>query len=167
MLRHGWVTTPYSWSFSLLLSNMKESAYARSKFGRQRNIHLTYPKRLSSGCYNTYEIFVMCCYTIKKGINPWFLCYSFHLHLMWVRGSLHAAIKSIRRITEYTSLGIVLFNKLRPRQNGRHCADGIFKYIFYYEICRVLLRFNCNLFLRIHLIISSIGSDNSVAPNRS
>ena len=36
----------------------------------------------------------------------------------------------------------VMFNSLRPRQNGRHFADDVFKYIFLKEKVWILLKFS-------------------------
>ena len=59
------------------------------------------------------------------------------------------------------------FNTLRPRQNARHFADDIFKYIFLNE----------NVWISINISLrsvpngqvkpySSVGSDNGLAPTR-
>ena len=59
-------------------------------------------------------------------------------------------------------------NTLRPRQNGRHFPDDIFKSIFFkMKMHELWLRFHWNLFLRVHLaIFQHIDSDNGLAPAR-
>ena len=56
-----------------------------------------------------------------------------------------------------------VFNTCRPRKNDRHFADDILNCIFLYEL---RLEFHWNLFLRVQLIYSSIGSDHGLAPTR-
>ena len=45
------------------------------------------------------------------------------------------------------------FNTLRPRQNGRHFADDIFKCIFLTKMFEFQLKFHSSLFLRVQLTI--------------
>ena len=65
-------------------------------------------------------------------------------------------------------LPIKHFNTLKPRQNGRHIPEYIFKCIFN-KMFEFRLRFLWKLFLRVQINPkkSSIGSDNGVAPARA
>ena len=51
------------------------------------------------------------------------------------------------------SLDKMCLNTLRPRQNGRHFADDISKYIFRKQIYEFRLIFHWSLFLRVKLTI--------------
>ena len=57
-------------------------------------------------------------------------------------------------------------NTLRPRQNGRHLPDDIFKCIFWMKMFQFRLRFPWSLFLRVQLTIFHIGSDNGLVPTK-
>ena len=56
-------------------------------------------------------------------------------------------------------------NTLRPRQNGRHFPDYIFKRIFLNENFRILTKYHWNMFLRVPLKIWQY-SDNGLASIR-
>ena len=58
------------------------------------------------------------------------------------------------------------FNTLWPRLNGCHLPDDIFECIYLNEMFAFLSKFHWSLFLRVQLAISSIGSDNGLAPTR-
>ena len=59
------------------------------------------------------------------------------------------------------------FNTLRPRQNGRHFADDIFKCIFLTENTQILLKISLEFVPKVRINnIPSIGSDNGLAPAR-
>ena len=45
-----------------------------------------------------------------------------------------------------------IFNSLRPRQNGRHFADDLFKCIFLNENVWISIKFHWRLFLRVRSI---------------
>ena len=47
----------------------------------------------------------------------------------------------------------IIFNSLKPRQNGRHLADDIFKLHFSMKMCECRLRFHGNLFIGFELTI--------------
>ena len=51
----------------------------------------------------------------------------------------------------YIYIYIYPYNILRPRPNGRHFADDIFKYIFLNENFWIPVKFHWNLFLRVQL----------------
>ena len=56
---------------------------------------------------------------------------------------------------------------IRPRQNGRHFSDGIFKCIFLnYYVWITIKIFRWSLFLGSIKQYTSIGSDNDLAPAR-
>ena len=55
-------------------------------------------------------------------------------------------------------------NSLRPRQNGRHFADDIFKRIFFNENFRIPIKISLKFVPKGSN--SSIGSDNGLAPAR-
>ena len=64
---------------------------------------------------------------------------------------------------------MIRFNTLRPRQNGRHVADNIFKCIFLNENIWIPINISSLNFVPHGLIDSqygSIGSDNGLAPTR-
>ena len=61
--------------------------------------------------------------------------------------------------TSAICFGDITLNILRPRQNGHHFADNIFKYISWMEMYKVRLRFHLYLFLSFEL-------DYGLAPSR-
>ena len=60
-------------------------------------------------------------------------CFSSSMLLIWHVGLLQT-----------TYVNIMVVNTLRPRQNGRHFADGIFKCIFKNEKSYILIRISLN-----------------------
>ena len=54
-------------------------------------------------------------------------------------------------------LSLTTHIKLRPRLNGRHLADDLFKFIFLNEMYEFRKKFHWGLFLRIQLQYCSIG----------
>ena len=65
----------------------------------------------------------------------------------------HGGVTSHHRISWRSESAKFGFNTLRPRQNGRHFADDIFKCIFLYEMYEFRLKFHWSLFLRVQLTI--------------
>ena len=58
-------------------------------------------------------------------------------------------------------------NTLRPRQNGRHFADDVFKHILLNENAWISIKISLNFVSKGPINnISSIGSDNGLAPTR-
>ena len=57
-------------------------------------------------------------------------------------------------------------NTLKPRQNGGHFANAIFKCIVLNEIYEFWLQFPWSLLLRSNLQYSNIGSEKDLAPTR-
>ena len=70
----------------------------------------------------------------------------------------------------YAALGrdelIGLFNTLKPRQHGRHFADGIFKSIFLNENVSIGIKISEVCSQGSNQQYSSIGSDNGLVPSR-
>ena len=60
---------------------------------------------------------------------------------------------------------VAFINTLRLRQDGRLFADDIFNAFSWMKKYEFQLKFHC-LFLRVLLALTSIGSDNGLAPNR-
>ena len=60
---------------------------------------------------------------------------------------------------------VAFINTLRLRQDGRLFADDIFNAFSWMKKYEFQLKFHC-LFLRVQLALTSIGSDNGLAPNR-
>ena len=58
-----------------------------------------------------------------------------------------------------------MINTLKPRQNGQHFADNIFKRMFFNGNFWILLKISLK-FVPKGLINSSIGSDNDSPPSR-
>ena len=46
-----------------------------------------------------------------------------------------------------------LFNTLTPRQNDRHRADAIFKFIFFLENCQILIKISMKISPRVQLTV--------------
>ena len=63
-------------------------------------------------------------------------------------------------------MNIVCFNTLRPRQDGCRFPDNIFNAFSYMKMFEFPLIFHWSLSPRLQLTISSIGSDNGLAPTR-
>ena len=61
---------------------------------------------------------------------------------------------------------IHMLNILRPRQNGRHFADDIFKCIFLTENVWISMNISLKFVPKVQINNSSIGSDNGLAPTR-
>ena len=57
-------------------------------------------------------------------------------------------------------------NTSRPRRNGQHFADDIFKYIFFNENAWISIRISLKFVPKGPIKYSSIGSDNGLAPSR-
>ena len=57
-------------------------------------------------------------------------------------------------------------NTLRPRQDGRHFPDDIFKCIFLNENARISLKKSLKFVPKVRINNPSIGSDNGLAPIR-
>ena len=63
--------------------------------------------------------------------------------------------------------GASFINTLRPRQNGRHFADAIFKCILLNENAWISLEISLKFVPKVQINnINSIGSDNGMAPAR-
>ena len=62
--------------------------------------------------------------------------------------------------------GIQSFNTLKPKQDGRHFTDDIFKCIFFKENVWIPIKFHWILFSRVQVTYSSTGWDNGLAPSR-
>ena len=60
----------------------------------------------------------------------------------------------------------VAFNTLRPRPNGLHIPDDIFKCIFLNENIWIFIKVSLKLFLSVQLTIFQQCSDNGLAPAR-
>ena len=66
---------------------------------------------------------------------------------------MHFILSSTKWRPFWSSLSVNHLNKLRPRQDGPHFPDDIFKWIFWNENVWILLRFHRTLFLRVQSTI--------------
>ena len=65
----------------------------------------------------------------------------------------HYAISKINIQFITMDVTFLLLNTMRPRRNGQHFADDIFKRIFFSENVWISIKFHCSLFLGIQLTI--------------
>ena len=71
---------------------------------------------------------------------------------------------SLEKVTLNQFTKNLTLNTLRPRQDGRHFPDDIFKCISWMKMFEFWLKSHWSLFLRVQYSI--IGSDNGLAPSR-
>ena len=64
----------------------------------------------------------------------------------------------------HTQITCTCINTLRPKQNGRHFANDIFKYIFLNENVKILIKISPSFVL--NGPINNIGPDIGLAPTR-
>ena len=81
------------------------------------------------------------------------------------------ATDTVQTYKQYPTIDIaiekIIVNTLRPRQNGRHLADGISKRIFWDENVRISINISLNIwFLESNFLYISIDLDNHLSTIR-
>ena len=66
----------------------------------------------------------------------------------------------------FSSLAVIWINTLRPRQNGPHFTDDLFKYIFLNENVWILIKISLKFVHKGPIDNMHIGSDKGMAANR-